>query len=88
VIDQFLNPLRSRTWPKEKVHLYGKFSIRKFFSYFLISLSLSLSPTLFIISKLQTFFYKKRTNRGKKALIRLFKLCQAAAVCFSVINDG
>jgi hypothetical protein len=26
VIDQFLNPLRSRTWPHER-HLYGKFSI-------------------------------------------------------------
>jgi len=62
VIDQFLNPLRSRTWPRK---LYGKFSIPLIFS---------ISLLLHFIHNFETtnVFYQKRTGRGK-ALIRLMK---------------
>jgi hypothetical protein len=77
VIDQFLNPLRSRTWPKV-LHLYGKFSIQQI-SFIFFNFSPSSPTLLFIIPKLPTFFIKN-AQTVEKALIRLLKFCLAAAV--------
>jgi len=72
VIDQFLNPLRSRTWPKVfyTYMVNSAYNKNLFISFFFQFLSVPSSTLLFIIPKLHTFLSKTHKS-WKKALIRL-----------------